>query len=65
MKKGTKKLILQRETLRSLAPGALKEAAGATSWSNDVSRCYSGNYTCDCSNGCYDTEEFSACICAQ
>jgi|tagenome__1003787_1003787.scaffolds.fasta_scaffold18702816_2 hypothetical protein len=65
MKRGMKKLTLQRETLRSLAPTELKGAAGATSWSNDVSRCYSGNYTCQCSNGCYNTDEFSLCVCAE
>ena len=60
-----KKLELHRETLRHLSPAILKEVAGGTSWSNDVSRCFSGNYTCECSQGCYNTEEFSLCICAE
>jgi hypothetical protein len=58
-----KKMKLHKETLRQLSPASLIGVAGATSWSNDVSRCYSGNYTCECSNGCYNTEEFSHCVC--
>jgi hypothetical protein len=64
-----KKLVLRRETLQPLSPLSIKGVAGGSepgpSWSNDVSRCYSGNYTCQCSNGCYNTDEFSLCICAE
>jgi len=58
-----KKLVLHRETLQRLSPPTLKGVAGGTSWSNDVSRCYSGNVTCGCSQGCGNTEN-SFCDCA-
>jgi hypothetical protein len=61
-----KKLTLNRETLRHLSLPSLRGVAGGDtepSWSNDVSRCYSGQVTCNCSQDCANTNN-SFCDCA-
>ena len=56
-----KKLVLHRETLRTLTTVGLKTAVGATT--AEVSRCFSYWITCGCSQAACANTENSQCEC--